>query len=74
MKYCAVALKTESGDLYSYLVEYNEVCEVPVRIHEWMDEELAYVYELQVDSGIDPDVDEEIEAQIYAFINDMEKE
>lgn len=74
MKYCAVAMKTESGDLYSYLIEYNEVCEVPVRIHEWMDEELAYVYELQVDSGTDPDVDEEIEAQIYAFINDMEKE
>lgn len=74
MKYCAVAMKTESGDLYSFLVEYKEVCEVPIRIHEWMDEELAYVYDWEVDSGIDPEVDTEISVHIQNFINNMEKE
>lgn len=74
MKYCAVAMKTESGDLYSYLIEYNELCEVPIRIHKWMDEELAYVYDWEVDSGIDPEVDTEISVHIQNFINNMEKE
>lgn len=74
MKYCAVAMKTESGDLYSYLIQYNEVCEVPVRIHERMDEELAYVYEIQVDSGIDSDVDSEIGALIEALSDKLMEE
>ena len=73
MKYCAVAIKTESEDLYSFLVQYEQVDEVPVRIHEWMDEELAYVYEMQVDSGIDADTDDEIKVQIQNFIDNMEK-
>ena len=73
MKYCAVAIKTESGDLYSFLVQYEQVDEVPVRIHDWMDEELAYVYEMQVDSGVDADTDDEIKVQIQNFIDNMEK-
>lgn len=73
MKYCAVAIKTESGDLYSFLVQYEQVDEVPVRIHDWMDEELAYVYEMQVDSGVDAVLDDEIVAQIQNFIDNMEK-
>ena len=73
MKYCAVAVKTESGDLYSFLVQYEQVDEVPVRIHDWMDEELAYVYEMQVDSGVDADTDDEIKVQIQNFIDNMEK-
>ena len=73
MKYCAVAIKTESEDLYSFLVQYEQVDEVPVRIHDWMDEELAYVYEMQVDSGVDADTDDEIKVQIQNFIDNMEK-
>lgn len=73
MKYCAVAIKTESGDLYSFLVQYEQVDEVPVRIHDWMDEELAYVCEMQVDSGVDADTDDEIKVQIQNFIDNMEK-
>lgn len=73
MKCCAVAIKTESGDLYSFLVQYEQVDEVPVRIHDWMDEELAYVYEMEVDSGVDADTDDEIKVQIQNFIDNMEK-
>ena len=73
MKYCAVAIKTESEDLYSFLVQYEQVDEVPVRIHDWMDEELAYVYEMQVDSGVDADTDDEIKVQIQNFIDNMER-
>lgn len=69
MKHCAVAFTTESGDLYSYLVQYIQTSEVPKRIYEWMGEEAAYICEVEVDSGVDAELDDEIETQIYNFIN-----
>lgn len=35
--------------------------------------DLAYVCEMQVDSGVDADTDDEIEVQIQNFIDNMEK-
>ena len=69
MKYCAVAFTTESGDLYSYLVQYTQPSEVPRRIYEWMNEETAYICEVEVDSGVDAELDDEIKTQIYNYIN-----
>ena len=69
MKYCAVAFTTESGDLYSHLVQYIQTSEVPQRIHEWADEETAYICEVEVDSGVDAELDDEIKTQIYNYIN-----
>lgn len=73
MKYCAVSMKTESGDLYTFLVQYEQMDEIPVRLLDWMDDELAYVYKVQVDSGVDSHQDSEIETHIQNFINCMEK-
>lgn len=68
MAYCAVGLKTESGDSYTVLVEYRTTLAIPEYLHELLDEELAYVYDIQVDSGIDAQEDDKIEALIWKQI------
>ena len=68
MAYCAVGLKTESGDSYTFLVEYRTILAIPEHLHELLDEELAYVYDIQVDSGIDAEEDDKIEALIWKQI------
>lgn len=68
MAYCAVGLKTESGDSYTVLVEYRTILAIPEHLHELLDEELAYVYDIQVDSGIDAEEDDKIGALIWKQI------
>lgn len=74
MAYCAVGLKTESGDSYTVLVEYRTILAIPEYLHEILDEELAYVYDIQVDSGIDAEEDDKIEALIWKQIEVLKED
>jgi regulation of enolase protein 1 (concanavalin A-like superfamily) len=55
IKYAAVALKTESGDDYLYLEQYEFVTEIPELLHKKLSEEFAYVYSVQVETNYKPD-------------------
>lgn len=68
MAYCAVNLKTESGDSYTVLVEYRTLRGISEYLHEILEDELAYVYEVKVDSGIDSEEDDKIEGEIWRQI------
>ncbi len=72
MAYCAVGLKTESGDSYTVLVEYRSVSDVPAYLYDIFDEELGYVSEVDVDSGVSPELDDKIEAEIRAQVKVLE--
>lgn len=48
--YAAVALKTESGDLYCFLIEYEVPTEIPVEVYRLIGWEMEHVYEVQVDA------------------------
>ena len=73
MAYCAVNLKTESGDRYTVLVEYRNISDIPKYLHEVLDEELAYVYGIEVDSGIDGDEDDKIRMEIHKVIEELKE-
>lgn len=68
MKYCAVGLKSESGDSYTVLVEYQSKEDVPKYLKDIFEEEFTFISEVQVDSGVDSDTDDSIENVIYAAI------
>ena len=72
MAYCAVGLKTESGDSYTVLVEYRSLSDIPVYLYDIFDEELGYVSEVTVDSGVSPDLDDKIEAEIQSQVKVLE--
>lgn len=72
MAYCAVNLKTESGDSYTVLVEYRSLSDIPAYLYDIFDEELGYVSEVTVDSGVSPDLDDKIEAEIRARVEVLE--
>lgn len=72
MAYCAVGLKTESGDSYTVLVEYRSLSDIPSHLYDIFDEELGYVSEVTVDSGVNPDLDDKIEAEILAQVKVLE--
>lgn len=74
MNYCAVALRTESGDDYVFLVEYKDIKDVVDYLLDQMNDELAWVYHVGVDSGISPEKDDEIREAIYEKIKIMEEE
>lgn len=69
MAYCAVGLKTESGDSYTVLVEYRTLSDIPQYLYEILDKELSYVSEVEVDSGIDSEQDDKIEGVIWEKVN-----
>ena len=74
MKYCAVSLRTESGDSYVFLCKYKELDDIVEQyLYDQMGEELAYVYEVDVDSGESAEKDDEIENVIWSKINSMEE-
>ena len=72
MAYCAVGLKTESGDSYTVLVEYRSLSDIPAYLYDILDEELGYVSEVSVDSGIDSELDDKIEGEIWAQVKVLE--
>ena len=73
MAYCAVNLKTESGDSYTVLVEYRSIKGISEYLHEILEDELAYVCEVEVDSGVDSDEDDKIKAEIWRQIEVLEE-
>lgn len=73
MSYCAINLKTESGDSYTLLVEYRHTSDITPYLEDILEEELAYVYEVQVDSGVDSNLDNFIENLIWNKIKQLEE-
>jgi len=71
MAYCAVGLKTESGDDYTILVEYRNISEVPEYLYEILDDELGYVYSVEIDTGVSPEEDEKISSLVYQKIENL---
>lgn len=74
MAYCAVGLKTESGDSYTILVDYRNDEEVAEYLYDILDEELGYVFEVSVDSGIDAEKDDKLEEVVWNKIRSLEQE
>lgn len=72
MAYCAVNLKTESGDSYTVLVEYRSFSDIPTYLHSILDDEFAYVSEVEVDSGVDAPTDDKIEEKILNAVKTFE--
>ena len=68
MAYCAVGLNSESGDIYTVLVEYRSKEDVAKYLKYIFEEEFTFIIEVQVDSGVDSDTDDSIENVIYAAI------
>lgn len=68
MAYCAVGLKSESGDSYTVLVEYRVYGDVAKYLQDIFEDEFEYISEVQVDSSIDSDTDDKIENVIHAAI------
>lgn len=73
MAYCAAGLKTESGDDYTILVEYRNISEVPEYLHEILDDELGYVYSVEIDTGVSPEEDEKISSLVYQKIENLKE-
>lgn len=74
MTYCAVGLKTESGDSYTVLVEYRMTSDIPAYLADILQDEISYVSSIQVDSGVDSNLDDFIENLIWEKVNSAEEE
>ena len=72
MKHCAVMTVTESGDSDIHLIDWNYETDITDFLKDRLDEDLAYVYEVKVDSGEDAEVDDFIESTILECIEEME--
>lgn len=72
--YCAVSIRTESGDDYVFLCWYSEYEDIVEHIYDKMDEELGYVYTISVDSGYSAEKDDEIENAIWFKVNQLKDE
>lgn len=73
MKHCAVMTVTESGDSDVHLIEWSYETDITDFLKDRMDEELAYVYEVKVDSGVDTEVDDYIKSVIEEEIEEMKE-
>lgn len=61
MSYCAVSVKTESGDDYVFLIEYRNHSDITKHIIDCLGEEAAYIYDYNVDTGISEEEDQAVE-------------
>lgn len=73
MKHCAVMTVTESGDSDVHLIPWSCGADITDFLKDRMDEELAYVYEVKVDSGVDAEVDDYIKSVIEEEIEEMKE-
>lgn len=64
MNYCAVGLRTESGDDYVFLVQYLNVQDVVEYLKDQLEEEFEYISHVQVDSGMGVEQDYKIRGAI----------
>jgi len=68
MSYCAVSIKTESGDDYVFLIEYRTYTDITKRIFDALGEECAYIYTWDIDTGISFEEDQAVGAAIGAAV------
>jgi len=73
MKHCAVMTVTESGDSDVHLIDWNYGTDITDFLKDRMDEELAYVSEVKVDSGVDAEADDYIKSVIKECIEEMKE-
>lgn len=71
MKHCAVMTVTESGDSDIHLIDWNYETDITDFLKDRLDEDLAYVYEVKVDSGVDAEADNYIKSVIKECIEEM---
>ena len=74
MSYCAVCVKSESGDSYVFLIKYEKREDVSKYLFNTMGEEMQYVYEAIVDTEQGREESDKITQEIYNFIEGMEEE
>lgn len=73
MKHCAVMTVTESGDSDVHLITWSCGTDITDFLKDRMDEELAYVCEVEVDSGVDAEADDYIKSVIKECIEEMKE-
>lgn len=73
MKHCAVMTVTESGDSDVHLIRWSYGTDITDFLKDRMDEDLAYVYEVKVDSGVDADMDDYIKTVIKGCIEEIKE-
>lgn len=75
MKHCAVMTVTESGDSDVHLIQWSSYeTDITDFLKDRMDEELAYVCEVKVDSGESADMDDYIKSVIKECIEEMKED
>lgn len=73
MKHCAVMTVTEFGDSDVYLIDWTYAEDITDFLKDRWDEELVYVCEVKVDSGIDAEADDFIKSIIKECIEEMKE-
>ncbi|WP_443698946.1 hypothetical protein [Pseudomonas sp.] len=73
-KYCAVSLRTESGDSYVFCIEYKVLQDIVNHIEDYLGDELGYIYEINVDSAVSAERDDEIVKVIIDKLSSMGQE
>lgn len=71
MKHCAVMTVTESGDSDVHLIDWSCGTDITDFLKDRLDEELAYVYEVKVDSGESSEMDDYLKSVIKEYIEEM---
>ena len=64
MNYCAVSVRTESGDDYVFLIEYRTHADITKKILDDLGEEAGYIYTWSVDTGISCEEDDAVEKAV----------
>lgn len=73
MKHCAVMTVTESGDSDVHLIQWSYGTDITDFLKDRMDEDLASVCDVKVDSGESADMDDYINGVIKECIEEMKE-
>lgn len=68
MSYCAVSVRTESGDDYVFLIEYRTHADITKKILGDLGEEAGYIYTWNVDTGISYEEDQAVEKAVVEAV------
>ena len=69
MAYCAVSVRTESGDDYVFLIEYRTHSDITKKILGDLGEDAGYVYTYSVDTGVSLEEDKLVEEAVQEAID-----
>jgi len=72
MNYCAVSLRTESGDDYVFLIEYNTYEDITNKVLDSLGEEAEWVYTWSVDTGSSTEENEAVDQAVADAIKQSE--